>query len=126
MAGQTGHRTAQEHARGSILVPSAMALCGLAVVGLLQLLPAPTDRDVTAVFAPHISFDQAAARVNLAGASVLNVGFAGNVITARLGENAKSQSLRDVGAWLVLSASPSELCTAGGWTRGQGTKTENS
>ncbi|HBM87755.1 MAG: hypothetical protein P1U69_09590 [Parvibaculaceae bacterium] len=126
MAGQTGHRTAQEHARGSILVPAAMALCGLGAVGVLELLPAPTDRDVTVVFAPHISFDDAAARVNNAGASVLNVGFAGNVITARLGENSKSQTLRDVGAWLILSASPSELCTAGGWTRGQGTTTENS
>ncbi len=126
MAGQTGHRTAQEHARGSILIPSTMALCGLGVVGLLQLLPAPTDRDVTAVFAPHISFDEAAARVNDAGASVLNVGFAGNVITARLGEETKTQSLRDVGAWLILSATPPELCTAGGWTRGQKTKTENS
>ncbi|WOF75123.1 hypothetical protein QMT40_002786 [Parvibaculaceae bacterium PLY_AMNH_Bact1] len=107
-------------------VPSVMALCGLAVIGVLQIQPAPTDRNVTAVFAPHVSFDEAAARVNDAGAAVLNVGFAGNVITARLGANSKTQSLKDVGAWLILSATPPELCTAGGWTRGQGLTTENS
>jgi len=126
VAGHAGHRTAHKRARGSILIPGVMALCGLGVVGLLQLLPAATDRDVTAVFAPHISFDEAAARVNHAGASVLNVGFAGNVITARLGENSKTQSLRDVGAWLILSATPPELCTASGWTKGQRTTTANS
>ena len=126
MAGQTGHKQKHKHARGTIVVPCVMALCGLAVVSLIQSLPEPTDRDVTAIFAPHISFDEAAALVNDAGASVLNVGFAGNVITARLGENSKPQSLRDVGAWLILSATPPELCTDRGWTGVQGTITTNS
>lgn len=126
MAGQTGHKQKHKHARGTIAVPCVMALCGLAVVSLIQSLPAPTDRDVTAIFAPHISFDEAAALVNDAGASVLNVGFAGNVITARLGEHSRTQSLKEVGAWLILSATSPELCTAGGLTRSRGTKTENS
>ncbi|MCE7998578.1 MAG: hypothetical protein HEP70_06955 [Rhodobiaceae bacterium] len=126
MAEQTGHGQEKSHARGTIAVPCVMALCGLGFVSLLQSLPARTDRDVTAIFAPSISFDEAAARVNDAGASVLNVGFAGNVVIARLGEHSKTQSLRDVGAWLILSATAPELCTAGGWTRGRGTTTENS
>lgn len=126
MAGHTGHSEVHIRTRGSILIPSVMALCGLGIVGLLQSLPAPTDRDVTAIFAPHISFDEAAARVNDAGAAVLNVGFAGNVVIARLSEDSKTQSLREVGAWLILSATPSELCTAGRWTGDQGTLTTKS
>lgn len=126
MAGNTGQGQENNRARGSVAVPCLMALCGLGIVGLLQSLPAPTARDVTAIFAPHISFDEAAARVNDAGASVLNVGFAGNVITARLGENSKAQSLRDVGAWLILSATPPKLCTAGRWAGDQGTITTTS
>ncbi len=103
-------------------MPGIMALCGLGLVGLLHLSPARTDRDVTAIFAPHITFDQAAARVNGAGGAVLNVGFAGNVVTARLGENTNVQSLREAGAWLILSAATSAICTtAGGWASGQRT-----
>ncbi len=119
MAGHTGHKATQNHARGSIAIPSAMALCGLGLVGFLQFLPAQSDRDVMAVFAPHISFDEAAARVNAAGAEVLNAGFAGNMVTARLRENTNPQSLKDVGAWLILSAATPDLCTAGGWSGSQ-------
>ncbi len=124
MAGHAGHRKADSHARGSIVIPGTMALCGLVLVGLLHVLPARTDRDVTAIFASHISFDEAVARINDAGATVLNANPSGNVVMARLGENANTETLRDAGAWLVLSATPSGLCTAGGWTRGQGNTTD--
>ena len=110
-------------ARGSVAIPGIMALLGLFLVSFLHLSPTQADREVTAIFAPHISFDEAAARINDAGAVVLTAGSVGNVVTARLGEHASIQALKDAGAWLILSATNSGLCTASGWTRGQGTTT---
>ncbi len=124
MARHEDHMETSNQAGGSIAIPGTMALLGLFLVAFLHLSPAQSDREVTAIFAPHISFDEAAARINDAGAVVLTAGSAGNVVTARLGENANTQTLKDAGAWLVVSATYSGLCTASGWTRGQGNTTD--
>ncbi len=109
-----------------MLIPGAMALCGLGLIGALHLLPARDARDVTVIFAPQISFGEAAKRVNAAGAVVLSTGESGNIITARLRENTPPKTLSDVGAWLILSASAPEICTARARTPGQAIKTTNS
>jgi hypothetical protein len=115
VAGQVIQLNKDGRQRGSISLPGALTLCGVALVSILQISPRGTDRDVTAIFAHDISFDEAAARVNNAGAEVLSVGPAGNIVVARLTNSADTQSLRalrEAGAWLVLSADTQNLCSA--------------
>lgn len=115
MAGLVAHHNKGEQLRGSILLPGAMALCGLALVGFLQISHRENDRDVTVVFPPHISFGEAAARVNSAGAAVLSAGAAGNIVVARMKDPSDTQSLREVGAWFIVLANAPELCSAAPW-----------
>jgi len=96
-----------------------MALCGVALASLLHTSPRDADRDATAIFAHDISFDEAAARVNNAGAGVLGVGATANDVVARLTNPTDTQSLqalREAGAWLFRPANTQDLCAPTTWS----------
>ncbi len=118
MAGRVTQFNKEDRQRGSLLLPGALALCGVALVSFLQISPRDTDQDVTLIFAHDISFGEAAARTNNAGADILGVGATENIIVARLTDRADVQSRRalwEAGAWLLRAADTQGLCSAATW-----------
>jgi hypothetical protein len=101
----------KEEARGTFLVPVALALLGLTLVGALQFSPKASDRDFAAVFAPGMSFEEAASRIHSAGAAVLSVGASENIIIARLPVGTERDVLTEAGAWLLLTVRQNSYCS---------------